>query len=164
MDRSDAARERLVPGEGSEGSGGAAALVRRAVPLVENDASYYALPDPKQDRARPILVDDESILEMERQLFAERGHRVVLARDGDEALRAIGGELPAVIVLDMQMPGLDGPTFARELRQSLRHVPLVVVTAAPDPEHEADRCDAEAYLQKPFDADELVETVERFAA
>lgn len=120
----------------------------------------------KQDRARPILVvdDDESILEMERQLFTERGHRVVLARNGEEALRAIGGELPAVIVLDIQMPGLDGPAFARELRQSLRHVPLVVVTAAPDPKREADRCNAEAYLQKPFDADELVETVERFAA
>ena len=120
----------------------------------------------RQDRARPILIvdDDESILEMERQLFTERGHRVVLAHDGAEAMRAIGAEPPAVIVLDIQMPGIDGPAFARELRQSLRHVPLVVVTAAPDPKREADRCNAEAYLQKPFDADELIETVERFAA
>jgi CheY-like chemotaxis protein len=115
---------------------------------------------------RPILIvdDDAAILEMERQLFTERGHRVVLAHDGAEAMRALGGELPAVIVLDIQMPGVDGPAFARELRKSLRHVPLVVVTAAPDPKHEADRCNAEAYLQKPFDTEELVETVERFAA
>jgi CheY-like chemotaxis protein len=118
------------------------------------------------ERTRPILIvdDDASVLEAERQLLVERGHRVVLAHDGAEAMRAIGADPPAVIVLDIQMPGVDGPSFARELRQSLRHVPLVVLTAAPDPKREADRCNAEAYLQKPFDADQLVETIERFAA
>lgn len=118
------------------------------------------------DRARPILLvdDDEHILEVERQLLTDRGHRVVLAHDGAEAMRAVGADPPSVIVLDIQMPGVDGPAFARELRQSLRHVPLVVVTAAPDPKHEADRCNAEAYIQKPFDVEELARTVERFAA
>lgn len=115
---------------------------------------------------RPILIvdDDASILEAERQVLMERGHRVVMAHDGAEAMRAIGAEPPSVIVLDIQMPGVDGPAFARELRQALRHVPLVVLTAAPDPKHEADRCNAEAYLRKPFDAQELVDTIERFAA
>jgi CheY-like chemotaxis protein len=116
---------------------------------------------------RPILIvdDDASVLEAERQILTERGHHVVIAHDGAEAMRAIGaGPPPSVIVLDIQMPGVDGPAFARELRQNLRHVPLVVLTGAPDPRHEADRCNAEAYLQKPFDADELVRTIERFAA
>ncbi len=118
-------------------------------------------------RARPILIvdDDDAILEAERQILTERGFSVVLARDGAEAMRAIGaGPTPSVIVLDIQMPGLDGPSFARELRQALRHVPLVVLTAARDPKREADRCNAEAYLPKPFDADQLVRTIERFAA
>ena len=116
---------------------------------------------------RPILIvdDDAAVLEAERQLLTERGHRVVIAHDGAEAMRMLGaGPLPAVIVLDIQMPGVDGPAFARELRQTLRHVPLVVLTAAPDQKHEADRCNAEAYLRKPFDAEELVGTIERFAA
>ena len=116
---------------------------------------------------RPILIvdDDPEILEAERQILADHGYHVVSARDGDEAQRAVNaGPLPAVIVLDIQMPGLDGPAFARHLRQQLRHVPLVVVTGAPDPRHEADRCNAEAYLPKPFDADELLETIGRFAA
>jgi FixJ family two-component response regulator len=43
-------------------------------------------------------------------------------------------------------------------------VPLVVLTGAADPRREADRCNAEAYLQKPFDAAQLVDTVRRFAA
>lgn len=117
-------------------------------------------------RTRPILIvdDDASILDAERQLLTERGHRVVIAHDGAEAMRAIGADPPSVIVLDIQMPGVDGPSFARELRKALRHVPLVVLTAAADPKREADRCNAEAFLTKPFDADQLVETIERFAA
>ncbi len=116
---------------------------------------------------RPILIvdDDPDILEVERQILADHGYDVVAAGNGDEAQRAIdAGALPSVIVLDINMPGLDGPAFARHLRQQLRHVPLVVLTGAADPRHEADRCNAEAYLPKPFDADELVETVRRFAA
>jgi len=119
-----------------------------------------------RDGPRPILLvdDDQSVLDAERQILIEHGHRVVLAHDGAEAMRAIGADPPSVIVLDIQMPGVDGPAFARELRLALKHVPLVVLTGAPDPKREADRCNAEAYLQKPFDADQLVATIERFAA
>jgi len=116
---------------------------------------------------RPILIvdDDPDILDAERQVLVDHGYDVVSARNGAEAQLAIdAGPLPSVIVLDIQMPGLDGPAFARHLRQQLRHVPLVVLTAAADPRHEADRCNAEAYLPKPFDAAALVDTVRRFAA
>ena len=53
---------------------------------------------------------------------------------------------------------------AQELRMALRRVPLVILTGVADPRHEADRCNAEAYLSKPFDAQELVNIVRRFAA
>lgn len=116
-------------------------------------------------KPRPILLvdDDEAILEAERQVLTDHGFRVIQARDGGEALRAIDSEPPAMIILDVQMPGIDGPTFARELRTRLRRVPLVILTAVPDPKREADRCNAEAYLRKPFDADELVRLVRRFS-
>lgn len=124
------------------------------------------LDELRQRRPRPILVvdDDPSILEVERELLAEHGYRVVAARNGAEALRAIQLERPALVVLDVQMPGIDGPALARELRAELRRVPLVLLTAVEDPKREADRCNAEAYLRKPFDADELIRTVRRFAA
>ncbi len=120
----------------------------------------------RKRRSRPILVvdDDSAIRESECQILADNGFRVVEARDGAEALRAIDVEQPALILLDVQMPGIDGPTFARELRIRLRRVPLVILTGVPDPEREADRCNAEAYLRKPFDADELVRVVRRFAS
>lgn len=121
----------------------------------------------REANARPILLvdDDPDTLAAEREVLTENGFRVVVAHDGAEAMLAVdAGPTPLVIVLDIQMPGVDGPAFALELRQHLRHVPLVVVTSAPDPRHEADRCNAEAFLSKPFDTHRLVETVRRFAA
>ncbi|MGH2491472.1 MAG: response regulator [Candidatus Limnocylindria bacterium] len=115
--------------------------------------------------ARPVLVvdDDEATRAAERAVLSEDGFRVIEARDGEEAMRAIRSDPPALVVLDIQMPGADGPSFARELRMALRHVPLVILTGVDDPKHEADRCNAEAYLSKPFDAPELLKVVRRFA-
>ncbi|HEV2250485.1 MAG TPA: response regulator [Candidatus Limnocylindria bacterium] len=116
-------------------------------------------------RARPILIvdDDNDILAVERAVLTDEGFRVREAHNGAEALVALEAEPPAMIVLDVQMPGIDGPTFARELRTRLRHVPLVILTAAADPKREADRCNAEAFLAKPFRADELLRLVRRFS-
>lgn len=125
-----------------------------------------ALDNVRRRKPRPILVvdDDSAIRDIARQILADHGFRVVEARDGGEAMRAIDIEPPALIVLDVQMPGVDGPTFARELRTRLRRVPLVILTGVPDPKREADRCNAEAFLRKPFDADELVRIVRKFAS
>jgi response regulator RpfG family c-di-GMP phosphodiesterase len=46
---------------------------------------------------------------------------------------------------------------------TLKRVPLVILTGVEDPKHEADRCNAEAFLSKPFDAPELLKVVRRFA-
>jgi DNA-binding response OmpR family regulator len=115
--------------------------------------------------ARPVLVvdDDEATRAAERAVLTDDGFRVIEARDGAEAMRVISNDPPALVVLDIQMPGVDGPSFARQLRVALRHVPLVILTAAMDPKHEADRCNAEAYLTKPFDGPELLRVVRRFA-
>jgi CheY-like chemotaxis protein len=120
---------------------------------------------PIARHTRPILIvdDDQDILAAERAVLAEGGYVVREAHNGAEALVALDADPPAMIVLDVQMPGIDGPTFARELRTRLRHVPLVILTAAPDPKHEADRCNAEAYLAKPFRAEDLLRLVRRFS-
>lgn len=115
---------------------------------------------------RPVLVvdDDAATRAAERAVLTEHGFRVVEARDGEEAMRVIHVDPPALVVLDIQMPGVDGPSFARELRMALRRVPLVILTGASDPKHEADRCNAEAFLGKPFDGPEFLRVVSRFAS
>ena len=116
--------------------------------------------------SRPVLVvdDDEATRRAERDVLHDSGFRVVEARDGAEAMWFMQHDPPAVVVLDVQMPGVDGPSFARELRMSLKRVPLVILTGVGDPRREADRCNAEAYLAKPFDSHELVKVVRRFAS
>jgi CheY-like chemotaxis protein len=119
-----------------------------------------------QKTPRPVLVvdDDDDIRAAERELLKDNGYRVVEARDGAEALWFMQHDPPSLVVLDVQMPGVDGPAFARELRMGLRHVPLVILTAAVDPKHEADRCNAEAFLAKPFDSGDLLRMVRKFAS
>ncbi len=117
-------------------------------------------------RSRPVLVvdDDDATRAVEHAVLEDSGFRVIEARDGAEAMWVVQHDPPALVVLDVHMPGIDGPSFARELRMALRRVPLVILTGATDPRREADRCNAEAYLAKPFDATELVRVVRRFAS
>lgn len=114
---------------------------------------------------RPVLVvdDDAATRAAEHAVLEHHGFRVIEASDGAEAMRAVHEDPPSVVILDVQMPGVDGPSFARELRMALRRVPLVILTGVDDPRREADRCNAEAYLAKPFDAGQLVEVVRRFS-
>ncbi len=116
--------------------------------------------------SRPVLVvdDDDATRAAEQAVLEDNGFRVIEARDGAEAMRVVQRDPPALVVLDVQMPGVDGPSFARELRMALRRVPLVILTGSIDPRREADRCNAEAYLAKPFDAAELVRVVRRFSS
>src|SRR2546428_12762036 len=93
-------------------------------------------------RPRPVLIvdDDMETLRAERALLADNGFRVIEARDGGEALRVVQADPPAVVVPDIPMPGVDGPTFARELRVGLRRPPRIPLTRVAAPRRAADRC------------------------
>jgi CheY-like chemotaxis protein len=105
---------------------------------------------------------------MIRQVVAHalrfEGYQVRSASNGLEALDAVEHERPAVVLLDMRMPVLDGWGFARELRARGSDVPIIVMTAACDPQLWADQIGAQACLSKPFSLTELASTVGRFAA
>jgi CheY-like chemotaxis protein len=120
---------------------------------------------PLRKRARPILIVDDSadIRVLVRDVLSGAGFTCVTASNGAEALRQIEETPPALILLDINMPHVDGPAFARELRMRLRHIPLIVMTALARPDREADRCNANAVLAKPFDTEVLVGLVRRYS-
>src|SRR5258707_6735379 len=95
---------------------------------------------------RPILVvdDDDETRAAEHAVLNEGGFRVVEGRDGAEAMWFMQHDPPAVIVLDVQMPGVRGPAFAQELRMGLKDVPLLILTAARRPRHQAYPCKDQA--------------------
>ena len=108
-------------------------------------------------RAKLLLVDDrpENLLALEA-LLEPLGQELVRAASGEEALRHLLREEFAVILLDVQMPGLDGFQTAELIkeRERTRHVPIIFLTAiSKDTEHVFRGYGAGAvdYLMKPFD-------------
>ena len=91
--------------------------------------------------------------------LAERGHRVAGAGDGEQALALVEREIPDVVLLDHELPGIDGMTVLDRLRADdrLAAVPVIMLTQSSDPELlvEALRRGAHDYLRKPFDPAEL---------
>jgi CheY-like chemotaxis protein len=119
--------------------------------------------DDARAAARPILVvdDDPEILAMLRDFLESEGLAVHTAANGAEALDALDEVMPALILLDMRMPVLDGWAFAERFHERALTYPIVVMTAAESARRWAEEIGATGYIAKPFDVNELLETIER---
>ncbi|HEX6818046.1 MAG TPA: response regulator [Ktedonobacterales bacterium] len=114
---------------------------------------------------RPILVvdDDEIILQSIDAILSDEDYTVLIATNGKEALEQARLTPPALILLDMKMPVMDGWTFAASYRQQPPpHAPIVVMTAARDTRARAAEIGADEFLAKPFNLDDLLTVVRRF--
>jgi CheY-like chemotaxis protein len=111
----------------------------------------------------PILVveDDPALLAVVCEVLEEEGYPVVRAMDGAAALRAATRQPPALILLDMRLPGLSGWDVARSLAEHDISAPIVVMTAAQDAAAWAAEIGAAGYLAKPFELPALLDMVER---
>jgi len=112
-------------------------------------------------RPRLVLVvdDDEMIRRLVRAVLEADEFEVAEARDGEMALRLASETHPAVVVLDIMMPGLDGVEVCRRLDHE--RVKVIVLTARDDPslEVECREAGADAFLTKPFSSIELLDLV-----
>jgi DNA-binding response OmpR family regulator len=113
---------------------------------------------------RPILVvdDDAKILRLVRMYLERDGFRVIEARDGREALAAIGLEAPAIVILDLMLPEVDGLAVIRAVRRNDR-TPIVVLSARGTTNDRISglAAGADDYVPKPFSPAELVLRVKR---
>jgi len=109
-----------------------------------------------------VVDDDPDILEAICDILEVEGYRVARARHGGEALARVDAERPALILLDLMMPVMDGLSFARELRArpADSDVPIVVISADGNRQR-AEPVGAAGYLAKPFDIDSLLAHVAR---
>jgi len=119
--------------------------------------------DAREAVGTPILVvdDDPEILAMLRDFLEGEGFSIRTATNGAEALQAIDQVAPALILLDMRMPVLDGWGFAARLRERQEAYPIIVMTAAQSAQRWAEEIGANGFIAKPFDVDELLQTIER---
>jgi CheY-like chemotaxis protein len=113
-----------------------------------------------------IVEDNERNLKLLRDLLGVYGYRTVEARSGEEAVRLARVERPHLVLMDIQLPGMDGVAALRELRGFLEsaETPVVAVTAfamKDDREHFL-AAGFDGYLQKPVNLHELRSCVESY--
>ena len=120
---------------------------------------------------RVLLAEDNAVNQrLTSRILEKAGHHVVVASNGRIALELLDREIVDVVLMDVQMPELDGFSATRELRRreqaSGRHVPVIALTAHAMSGDEARCLDAgmDSYLIKPFKAHELLARIESFAA
>ena len=121
---------------------------------------------PEQRNTRIFIAeDDRNLLELLTTRLSLAGYDTVFGRDGWEALEGIHACRPAAILLDVNMPRLDGFGVLRHLKKSasVAHIPVMMLTArnAPEDIKEAVTLGARDYLTKPFSDALLISRVAR---
>jgi DNA-binding response OmpR family regulator len=119
-----------------------------------------ATPQAATARAQRILVvdDDGNLLRLLAMILRLAGYDVVTTEDPQRGLDLAGSERPDLIILDLQMPKLDGKAVYRQLRSRGLQTPVLIASAFGAREAQLE-LGAQAAMEKPFDPDRLVETV-----
>jgi CheY-like chemotaxis protein len=108
---------------------------------------------------RVLVVDDDaSIRRLVRVILADAGFEVIEAEDGARALEVLERESPEILLLDLNMPVMDGWEVFERLREYGRRPRTIIISAGPA-ERTQQELGAEASLQKPFGPEDLVEKV-----
>ena len=126
---------------------------------------------PKQNRV--LLIDDDpDVHTVVKKILGAKAYEVISAYDGFEGLRKVVDERPDLIILDVIMPGKHGFDVCHELKTDEKYhffsnIPVLMLTVYPEDREkmhlsmrEGMMMEAEDYLQKPVDAQELVKRVE----
>lgn len=139
------------------------ALVRAGAPVVELRS---AAPVPADQRPLALVVDDSITVRRVMERFLERnGLRVVTAKDGLDAISVLQDHKPDIILLDIEMPRMDGYEFATHVRNDDRvaDVPIIMITSRAGDKHRARAIEigVNDYLGKPYQDSQLLEAIAR---
>jgi CheY-like chemotaxis protein len=115
-----------------------------------------------------VVEDFEDSRFMMRRLLEMAGYEVLEASDGEQAVQMAVEAKPALILMDLSLPKLDGLAATREIRQKkgLKRIPIVAVSAHDSPESrtEALQAGCDEYVTKPIDFDHLHSLLQRFVS
>lgn len=123
----------------------------------------------KNEKKLFLVVEDfEDSRFMMRRLLEMAGYQVLEASDGEQAVKMAFESRPALILMDLSLPKLDGLAATREIRKKkvLRKVPIVAVSAHDSPQTRAEALAAgcNEYVTKPIDFDNLNAVLQRYLA
>ena len=114
------------------------------------------------------VEDNEANRKIVRYLFTSKGYKVIEAVDGEEGVRMAEQERPDIILMDVQLPKMDGYEATRRIKENpaLRDIPIVAVTsfALSGDDEMAMEAGCDDYIAKPFKPRNLLEKVEKLLA
>jgi len=139
------------------------AYVRTGAPVVE---LRKAAPTPTDDRPLALVVDDSITVRRVTERFLQRnGMRCATAKDGLDAISVMQEAKPDIILLDIEMPRMDGYEFASHVRNDDRvsDVPIIMITSRVGDKHRARAIElgVNDYVGKPYQDAELLEAIRR---
>ena len=150
----------------------ARALVHAVPVLAEDVAAEAPAPAAKaaavvataaaHGAAAAVMVVDDSLTvrKISGRLLARHGYHVLTAKDGVDALEQLVDVMPDVMLLDIEMPRMDGFELARNIRgdRRLQHIPIIMITSRTADKHRqhAEEIGVNHYLGKPYDEDDLL--------
>ena len=112
-----------------------------------------------------VIEDDPDIAELLRQVLGSEGFQVTLVRDGAKALTLLESTPFDAAILDVMLPGKDGVSLMREIRENplTQRLPVVMLSAKRDEQTMWNgwRAGCDLYLSKPFDSEELVRAMRK---
>jgi PAS domain S-box-containing protein len=102
--------------------------------LGKGSTFSFTIPKQAATKAAHVLVvdDDDDVCEALRRVLEDNGFDVAAATGGSEALQLVAQKTPDVVVLDLMMAGMDGPSTLKEIRKNLGSIPVILYTGYPD--------------------------------
>jgi len=110
---------------------------------------------------RLLIVDDDAAIVGKLKVLLEGKYEVVVASNGFDALRRLDAGRCDLMLLDLRMPGLDGPGLLADLKNRGASLPVIVMSASVDLKERARTMGVEHALTKPFDIEHLEALVEK---
>jgi len=147
-----------------------AAMVRNLASLSQRQAEAMALDaarhEIRAERIRAMVIDDSITMRKVTSRFLERQNMsVTMAKDGLEAVTKLEEQTPDLIILDIEMPRMDGFELAAHIRNqpNLRHIPIIMVTSRGGEKHRerAAKLGVDEYLTKPYQENEMMNAIRR---
>lgn len=142
------------------------ALLRRAAALRERgDTPVHVAPQPAIRQRPLVMVVDDSITmrKVSARVLEREGYEVVTAKDGMDALEQVNERVPDLILLDLEMPRMDGYEFAGYMRADdrFKSVPIIVITSRVGEKHRARAFEigVNRYLGKPYQEADMLKAV-----
>jgi chemosensory pili system protein ChpA (sensor histidine kinase/response regulator) len=121
--------------------------------------------DQRDRRTFALVVDDSiTVRRVTQRLLERNGMRVITAKDGVDAVSMLQENLPDIILLDIEMPRMDGYEVAAHVRNDprLKHIPIVMITSRTSEKHRARAIElgVDDYLGKPYQESQLLDAIE----